>query len=113
VYERIARELKAGQIIILDGGTGTDIQRRGAPMSGETWCAEVSHPVAVVRAAQEHVRVLREIEPKLDDTVYVRSLYQEGSAPAKPKLKWFYRHLDLGLLDKAASFFGVVRYGPN
>ena len=32
-YETIRRKLAAGKTIILDGGTGTDIQRRGAPMS--------------------------------------------------------------------------------
>jgi len=54
MYDRVAQKLKAGQIIILDGGTGTDIQRRGAPMSGETWCAEVNltHP-EIVRAVHE------------------------------------------------------------
>ena len=45
------RSSKAGDIIILDGGTGTEIQRRGVPMNGETWCAEanLTHP-DVVRA---------------------------------------------------------------
>lgn len=71
------------------------------------------HPLAVVRTAQDHIRVLQEIDPKLDDPVYVRGLYPAGSVPAKPKVKWFYRHLDLGLLDEAASFFGGLRYGPN
>jgi S-methylmethionine-dependent homocysteine/selenocysteine methylase len=41
-YETIRRKLAAGESIILDGGTGTDIQRRGAPMSGETWCADAN-----------------------------------------------------------------------
>ncbi len=41
-YEFIAAKLKAGRPVILDGGTGTDIQRRGAPMSGATWCADVN-----------------------------------------------------------------------
>jgi S-methylmethionine-dependent homocysteine/selenocysteine methylase len=41
-YDIIRRKLAAGETIILDGGTGTDIQRRGAPMSGETWCADVN-----------------------------------------------------------------------
>lgn len=41
-YQRIAEKLKRGETIILDGGTGTDIQRRGAPMSTETWCADVN-----------------------------------------------------------------------
>ena len=27
---------------IIDGGTGTDIQRRGVPMDGDTWCAEAN-----------------------------------------------------------------------
>ena len=54
MYEHIALKLQRGETIILDGGTGTDIQRRGAPMSGDTWCAEVNltHP-AIVRAVHE------------------------------------------------------------
>ncbi|WP_291012374.1 homocysteine S-methyltransferase family protein [Hydrogenophaga sp.] len=54
MYQHIAQKLQRGETIILDGGTGTDIQRRGAPMSGDTWCAEVNltHP-AIVRAVHE------------------------------------------------------------
>lgn len=53
-YAPIARKLAKGDIIILDGGTGTDIQSRGVPMAGETWCAEanLTHP-AVVRCVHE------------------------------------------------------------
>jgi len=53
-YSTIARKLATGDIIILDGGTGTDIQSRGVPMAGETWCAEanLTHP-AVVRCVHE------------------------------------------------------------
>jgi homocysteine S-methyltransferase len=54
MYDLIREKLRRGETIILDGGTGTDIQRRGAPMSGDTWCAEVNltHPdiVAAVHA---------------------------------------------------------------
>jgi homocysteine S-methyltransferase len=51
MYDLIRQKLARGETIILDGGTGTDIQRRGAPMDGETWCAEanLSHP-AIVQA---------------------------------------------------------------
>lgn len=54
MYELIRDKLARGEPIILDGGTGTDIQRRGVPMSSATWCAEanVSHP-EVVRAVHE------------------------------------------------------------
>lgn len=53
-YSTIAQKLAKGDIIILDGGTGTDIQSRGVPMAGETWCAEanLTHP-AVVRCVHE------------------------------------------------------------
>ncbi|MGE4250104.1 MAG: homocysteine S-methyltransferase family protein [Parvibaculaceae bacterium] len=53
-YERIARKLAKSETIIIDGGTGTDIQSRGVPMAGETWCAEanLTHP-AVVRCVHE------------------------------------------------------------
>lgn len=34
-----------------------------------------SHPVAVVQATQAHARIIRKVEPTLDDPEYVRSLY--------------------------------------
>jgi S-methylmethionine-dependent homocysteine/selenocysteine methylase len=63
MYERIAKKLAAGRNIILDGGTGTDIQRRGAPMSGETWCAEVNltHPQIVKAVHEDYIRAGAEI----------------------------------------------------
>jgi S-methylmethionine-dependent homocysteine/selenocysteine methylase len=50
-YAGIAAKLRRGDTIILDGGTGTDLQSRGAPMSGDTWCADanLTHP-QIVRA---------------------------------------------------------------
>lgn len=41
-YAIISGNLADGRIIILDGATGTELEKRGAPMSGETWCAEVN-----------------------------------------------------------------------
>jgi len=50
-YASIERILADGGTVILDGGTGTEIQARGVPMSDETWCADanLTHP-DVVRA---------------------------------------------------------------
>jgi len=70
-------------------------------------------PVVVVWAAQRHVKILREIDPQLDDPAYIRSIYGQGNAPAKPKLRWHFKHLDFGLLDEKAGFFGVFVRGPN
>lgn len=35
----IERELEAGKIIIIDGATGTELERRGAAMHDKAWCA--------------------------------------------------------------------------
>ena len=45
MYDHIRDKLARGETIILDGGTGTDIQRRGVPMSCSTWCAEANSPI--------------------------------------------------------------------
>jgi homocysteine S-methyltransferase len=57
MYERIAAKLAGGETIILDGGTGTDIQRRGAPMDNDTWCAEVNltHPDIVEAVHRDYI----------------------------------------------------------
>jgi S-methylmethionine-dependent homocysteine/selenocysteine methylase len=59
MYKIIQDKLDKRQTIILDGGTGTDIQRRGAPMSGDTWCAEVNltHPGIVRAVHEDYIRV--------------------------------------------------------
>ncbi len=58
MYDKIAGKLARGETIILDGGTGTDIQRRGAPMSGDTWCADVNltHPDIVRQVHEDYVK---------------------------------------------------------
>lgn len=57
MYEIIQQKLNNGQTIILDGGTGTDIQRRGVPMSGETWCADanLTHPDTVQAVHEDYI----------------------------------------------------------
>ena len=41
-YTHIKKRLDAGEVIILDGATGTELQRRGAQMSPEAWCGPAS-----------------------------------------------------------------------
>jgi S-methylmethionine-dependent homocysteine/selenocysteine methylase len=62
-YAPIARKLAMGDIIILDGGTGTDIQARGVPMAGETWCAEanLTHPEVVRSVHEDYIAAGAEI----------------------------------------------------
>ena len=62
-YDRIAAKLARGERIILDGGTGTDLQQRGAPMDGETWCAEanLTHPDLVRAVHRGYIEAGAEI----------------------------------------------------
>lgn len=63
MYEMIEEKLRAGRLILLDGGTGTDIQARGVPMDGDTWCAEVNitHPDVVRSVHADYIRAGAEV----------------------------------------------------
>ena len=37
--EQLRQRIAQGDVIILDGGTGTELDRRGVPMHGVAWCA--------------------------------------------------------------------------
>ena len=37
-YEALKKRLDTGHVVILDGGTGTELQRRGVPMDPAAWC---------------------------------------------------------------------------
>lgn len=58
MYDLIRQKLARGEPIILDGGTGTDIQRRGVPMSNSTWCAEanLAHPQVVSEVHADYIK---------------------------------------------------------
>jgi hypothetical protein len=76
--------------------------------------ATSGHTLRVVRYAQKCARIIREIEPKLDDPEYVKSLYNPPTeAPAKSKLSWCFRHLDLTLYDAAKPVLIGLMKGWN
>ena len=58
MYETIRKALDKGETVVLDGGTGTEIQNRGVPMSGQTWCAEANrtHPDVVRAVHADYIR---------------------------------------------------------
>jgi S-methylmethionine-dependent homocysteine/selenocysteine methylase len=63
MYAFVEQKLMAGETIILDGGTGTEIQRRGVPMHDQVWCAEasVSHPEVVRAVHCDYLRAGAEV----------------------------------------------------
>jgi methionine synthase I (cobalamin-dependent) len=50
-------------MIILDGGTGTLVQALGAPMNGDTWCADanLTHPDIVIQAHRAYLEAGAEV----------------------------------------------------
>ena len=58
MYEATARKLASGELVILDGGTGTAIQARGVPMDDEAWCAiaNLTHYDDVVAVHEDYIR---------------------------------------------------------
>jgi S-methylmethionine-dependent homocysteine/selenocysteine methylase len=59
LQQRLAR----GDVVILDGGTGTELQRRGAPMHGDAWSAAAmaTHPEVVRAVHEDYLRAGAEI----------------------------------------------------
>ncbi len=45
----LKERLDMGELIVLDGAIGTELQRMGVPMHGKAWCAEAlkTHPDTV------------------------------------------------------------------
>ena len=41
-YTQLKQRLDAGERIVLDGGTGTELERRGVPMNPDAWCGPTS-----------------------------------------------------------------------
>ncbi|MDC1442603.1 homocysteine S-methyltransferase family protein [Rhodospirillaceae bacterium] len=37
-YHKTIEKLRSGSILVLDGGTGTELEKRGVPMDPEAWC---------------------------------------------------------------------------
>jgi homocysteine S-methyltransferase len=42
LYTDLLARIDAGGVVVIDGGTGTEIQRLGVAMDSDTWCAEAN-----------------------------------------------------------------------
>ena len=51
-------KLEAGEVILLDGGTGAELDRLGVPMDGIAWCAlaNKTHPEVVRQVHESYIR---------------------------------------------------------
>ncbi len=58
-YAAVIQEICDGAVIVIDGATGTELQRRGAPMhEGGAWCAlaTASHPDMLRQIHADYIR---------------------------------------------------------
>lgn len=63
MYKPVSDRLAAGETIVLDGGTGTDIQHRGVAMDSDVWCAQANldHPGVVREVHADYIRAGAEV----------------------------------------------------
>ena len=61
--ESLQAKLRDGEIIIMDGGTGTEIKRRGVPLGPLTWSAQplITGPETVRGVHEDYIRAGAEI----------------------------------------------------
>lgn len=73
------------------------------------------HSMHHVMLADRYGHVVHEIDSKIDDPSFVDSLYVDAgvSPPPRPKLKWHFNYLDLGLLDEAQNMFFIFQMGSK
>ena len=63
MIEEFTRRLAAGEVILIDGGTGTELEARGVPMSGAVWCgvAVLDHQDVVRATHEDYIRAGAEV----------------------------------------------------
>lgn len=69
-------------------------------------------PTIVTWVAIKQVEIMRQLEPKLDDIDFVKSLYGEHQIPERIKFSWHYNHLDFGLVNEPSEEFIKLLPGP-
>ena len=59
----LSERLEECRPILLDGATGTELQRRGVPMDGAAWCglAVASHPEIVRQVHLDYIQAGAEV----------------------------------------------------
>ena len=70
-------------------------------------------PTIVTMVAMNQIRLIREIDPRLDEPQYVEEKFAEFPVTGKIKPAWHYSHLDFGLLNEATGHFKCLMPGPN
>ncbi len=77
-YDALAADIAAGEVILIDGGTGTELERRGAAMHDDAWCAMAT------RTAPDLLRAIHEDYVRAGARVITSNTYASGRAKLGP-----------------------------
>jgi len=85
-------ELEADRIVLIDGGTGTELQRRGVPMDEIAWCgaAVLSHPNDVRATHETYLNAGAKV------IIGVPNPSEVPAAPSRPIIKNKSNNLPIG-----------------
>ena len=63
MVEEFRRRLAEGEVVLIDGGTGTELEARGVPMNGAVWCgvAVLDHADVVRATHEDYIRAGAEV----------------------------------------------------
>src|SRR5438477_11502362 len=63
MLESLMRRLAEGEVVLIDGGTGTELEARGVPMNGAVWCgvAVLNHRDGVRDVHEDYIRAGAEV----------------------------------------------------
>jgi len=92
------------QILLGDTSPGSFILVNAISTSG--------HTVHTVRTAQHFAKLIANVDPKLDDSTYLKTLYGNHPMTKTPKLQWAFKYLDLCLADDANQIYFLLARGP-
>ena len=61
--EALGQRFEEGGVVLLDGGTGTELEKRGVPMDDAAWCATAlaTHPEVVRGVHEDYIRAGAEV----------------------------------------------------
>jgi S-methylmethionine-dependent homocysteine/selenocysteine methylase len=60
---RLSERLEAGELVLIDGGMGSELEARGVPMDRAVWCARANleHEAAVRKVHEDNIRAGAEV----------------------------------------------------
>jgi homocysteine S-methyltransferase len=109
----IEDKLKAGDVIVLDGATGTELQRRGAPMDRAAWCARatLTHPELLRQLHEDYIRAGAQVVTANTYASSRRMLAPAGLGDAVAEINTKAVHIAREARDRAAPGHPVAVAG--